>query len=44
MIINNYRFKKILTNGNKQKQMHANRDSIGGLIRVRISSVVKWGY
>ena len=44
MIINKKRFKKILTNGYKWKQMRVNRGSIGGLIEVHISSLVKWGY
>ena len=44
MIINKKRFKKILTNGYKQKQMHINRGSIGGLIGVRVVGIVKWGY
>ena len=41
MIINKKRFKKILTNGYKQKQMHINRGSIGGLIGVRVVGKVK---
>ena len=40
MIINKKRFKKILTNDYKYKQMHVNR----GLIGVHVSSIVKWGY
>ena len=41
MVINKKRFKKILTNGYKQKQMHINRGSIGGLIGVRVVGIVK---
>ena len=41
MIINKKRFKKILTNGYKQKQMHINRGSIVGLIGVRVVGIVK---
>ena len=44
MIINKKRFKKILTNGYKQKQMHINRGLIGGLIGVHVNSIVKRGY
>ena len=39
-VINKKKFKKILPNGYKKKQMRVNRGPLGGLIGVYFSSIV----